>query len=69
MTSHHPIQDRLAPRLPGDGRPRISVANPKRVRLDPSSRTATTEGPASLFRRWARILPKLPRIPVAPRFA
>ena len=68
-TSHHPTPGPLAPDAPGDRLPRVSVANPKRVRLGAAARFATAGRPAIHLRRWSRLIPRLPRIPTAPRFA
>ena len=69
MTPQHPAPRQLSPDAPADNPPRASVANPKRVRLDASARTATAGRPASLLRRWTRLIPRLPRIVATPRFA
>lgn|GEM_PF-5503838 len=69
MTSHHPTPNPLSPRAPGDGRPRVAVANPKRVRLGAPAWTPIAERPAILLRRWTRLIPRLPRIAAPPRFA
>ena len=69
MTPQHPAPRQLSPDAPADNPPRASVANPKRVRLGPATRTATAGRPSALLRRWARLIPRLPHIPAAPRFA
>ena len=69
MTSHHPTPDPLTLGVPGDGRPRVSVANPERVRRGAPTRTVIAGRPAGLLRRWTRLIPRLQRIPAAPRFA
>ena len=69
MASHHSTPGPLAADSPRDRRPRVSVANPKRVRLCAAARTAISGRPAIHLRRWTRLIPRLPRIPTAPRFA
>ncbi len=69
MASHHPTPGPLAPDSAEDRLPCVSVANPRRVRLGAGARTAFAGRPAILLRRWTRLIPRLPRIPAAARFA